>query len=75
MFICTERASANGFTVPSLVLSALPVSEQIAAGVVPTGMLLVGSAPNPDSSKFQAPGLNVGYFGYAFLNGKTVSYQ
>lgn len=75
-FLCTERASANGFTVPSLVLSALPASDQPSQSTpYGTGMLLVGSAPNPESSKFQAPGLDVGYFIYTFLNGKMVSYQ
>jgi uncharacterized protein (TIGR03437 family) len=75
-FICTERASANGFSVPSLVLSALPASDQPSQSTpYGTGMLLVGSAPNPESSKFQAPGLDLGYFIYTFLNGKMVSYQ
>jgi len=75
-FMCTERASANGFTVPSLVLSALPASDQPSLSTpYGTGMLLVGSAPNPESSKFQAPGLDLGYFIYTFLNGKMVNYQ
>jgi uncharacterized protein (TIGR03437 family) len=75
-FICTERAAAQALTVPALVLSALPASQ--AGGSVlgmPTGMLMLGSAPLMEPSKFRATGLDVGYFYYTMLSGKSVTYQ
>jgi len=75
-FLCTERAGAGSFTVPALVLSALPAS-QTGGGMtgVPTGMLLLGSAPLLEPNKFRATGLDLGYFYYTILAGKSVTYQ
>jgi hypothetical protein len=58
------------------VLSALPASQ--AGGSVlgmPTGMLMLGSAPLMEPSKFRATGLDVGYLYYTMLSGKSVAYQ
>ncbi len=68
-FICTERAIARSFTVPSWVLSALPASQQYG------GMLMVGSSPLMERNKFTARGLDVGYFTYQSLSVKPVTFQ
>lgn len=68
-FICTERATARSFTVPSWVLSALPASSQFG------GMLMVGSSPLMERNKFNARGLDIGYFVYFTLTSKTVTFQ
>jgi len=75
-FLCTERAAAGSFTVPSIVLSALPAS-QAGGGLtgVPTGMLILGSEPLREPSKFRAQGLDVGYFTHTILSGKSVTFQ
>jgi uncharacterized protein (TIGR03437 family) len=71
-FVCTERASAGQFTVPSYVLSALPMSEVIQGA--PTGSLnlsIVGGFNNT----FTASGLDFGVFTYSAGTGKQVNYQ
>jgi len=68
-FLCTERAQAGSFTVPSLVLSALPASQPM------SGMLMVGSSPLLEPNKFNARGLDIGYFTYSMLTSKSVTYQ
>lgn len=68
-FICTERAARGSFTVPSWVLSALPPSSPSA------GMLMVGSSPLMERNKFNARGLDIGYFVYFTLASKTVTFQ
>lgn len=68
-FVCTERASAGSFTVPSLVLSALPASG------TEGGMLMVGSSPLMERNKFKAPGLDIGYFSYSSVSAKSVSFR
>jgi len=75
-FVCTERAAALSFSVPSLVLSALPPSPSgSAASGTPAAMLMLGSAPILDQSRFKAPGLDAGFFYYTLLNGKTVTFR
>jgi len=75
-FLCTERAAAGSFTVPAIVLSALPASQP-GGGLtgIPTGMLMLGSAPLMEPNKFKATGLDVGYFTYTILSGKSVTYE
>jgi uncharacterized protein (TIGR03437 family) len=75
-FVCTERAAAGSFTVPSLVLAALPAS-QAGGGLtgMPSGILMVGSSPLMEPNKFKATGLDQGYVTYTTLNGKSVTFQ
>jgi len=75
-FLCTERAAAGSFTVPALVLSALPAS-QAGGGLtgVPAGILMLGTEPLREPAKFRATGLDVGYFYYTTLSGKSVTFQ
>jgi len=68
-FICTERAVAGSFTVPSLVLSALPASDPQG------GMLIVGSSPLMERYKFKASGLDIGYFTYSMWSAKSVTFR
>lgn len=70
-FICTERATVGSFTVASWVLSALPASDPQQQG----GMLMVGSSPLMERNKFNARGLDLGYFNYYTLTSKMVTYQ
>ncbi len=71
MFLCTAPVSAGQFTVPSVVLSALPVSE-VQSGVS-TGLLMLGTTTQP--VKFTATGLDVGNYTASSTFGKTVAYQ
>jgi uncharacterized protein (TIGR03437 family) len=74
-FVCTEKASAGTFSVPSYVLEALPASGNISeSGVsLPGGFLLVGNYPL--SNTFTAPGLDVGYFTHTVVNGINIGYK
>jgi len=75
-FLCTERAGTGSFTVPSIVLAALPAS-QLGGGPtgVPSGILMLGSEPLREPNKFRATGLDAGCFSYTVLSGKSVTYQ
>lgn len=68
MFICYERASANGFTIPSYVLSLLPPSS----GQIP-GFLSVGGATSP--ARFTARDLDAGYITASSTTQKTVTWR
>ena len=70
-FVCTERAGAERFTVPTWVLSALPRIGQ-SQGVA-LGFLSVGSVLEP--ARFQASGLDVGIFNWGTLQARNVNYQ
>lgn len=74
-FVCTEKASAGTFTVPSYVLSALPASGTISIdGISGTGgFLLVGNYPL--SNTFTAPGLDLGFFSETVVDGINVAYK
>jgi len=75
-FVCTERAAAGSFTVPSIVLSALPASQTGGAlAGIPSGILMVGSSPLIEPNKFRATGLDQGYLTYTTLTGKGVTFQ
>lgn len=72
IFVCYENASAAQFTVPSWVLSALPISASV--GGVSTGNLSVGSASS-NPARFTAPNIDIGVFSYSTSTSKGVSYQ
>ncbi len=71
LFLCVSPSSTGTFTVPSYVLSALPVSE-VQSGV-PTGMLLMGSITQPVS--FTATGIDTGSISSQVAIGKMLQYQ
>lgn len=74
-FVCTAPVSAGTFTVPSYVLSALPVSGNITIdGITGTGgFLLFGNYPL--SNTFSAPGLDLGFFAETIVSGINIPYQ
>ena len=64
-FVCTERVEAGRFTIPSLVLSSLPVTrEWTRDDDSPAGSLIVGTQPTAAAARFTAPGIDWGYFTY-----------
>ena len=75
-FVCTERAAAGGFTLPSLVLSALPDTDAPADMMsMPNGMLILGNSLMLGPSRFQAGRLDGGHFTYVVTTGKAVTYK
>ena len=74
-FVCTEKASAGSFTIPSFVLSALPASGTITISGVsgPGGFLLLGNYPL--SNTFSAAGLDLGYFSETVVNGINIPFN
>ena len=69
-FICIERVSAGQFTVPNVVLLALPPSATPQG--TPTGFLSVGSTV---TSTFTAPGIDIGTFISTVSSAKQVAFQ
>ena len=64
-FVCTERVEAGRFTVPSVVLSSLPVTrEWFTDDESPAGSLNVGTQPTAGAARFTASGIDWGYFTY-----------
>lgn len=70
LFTCTEKISAGQFTVPNVVLLALPPSANLSG--VPAGTLSVGSSV---SSTFTAPNIDIGLFTSSVSTSKSVAYQ
>jgi hypothetical protein len=73
-FTCTERASAGFFSVPAIVLSALPASTVSAQGVS-TASLSVGQTQAANAPRFNAPGLDLGQVTHSTFHFKNVNYQ
>ncbi len=65
VFQCTAPASANAIQIPSYVLSWLPTTSS-SVGLL--SVLTIGQG------RFQAPGLEVGYFSYVIGGGAAVQY-
>ncbi len=75
-FVCTERVEAGRFTVPSVVLSSLPVTREWTSDEEsPTGSLIVGTQPTAEAARFVAPGIHWGYFTYIDLELEVVRYE
>jgi hypothetical protein len=74
-FVCTEKASAATFSVPSYVLGMLPVSGNVTQSGVSLagGFLLVGNFPL--SNPFTVPGLDVAFFTHTVVNGINIPYK
>lgn len=74
-FACIAPADAGSFSVPSWVLSALPASgNDPATAGTPVGFLVVANTL-PQPARFQATGIDVGFFNWAALQIKNVKYQ
>jgi uncharacterized protein (TIGR03437 family) len=65
LFTCTERNSVGSFSIPTYVLSWMPVNS------LPTGLLAVSDLVQ---SRFSASGLDAGYFNYQAGFGKNVQF-
>jgi len=74
-FVCAAGDVDNGsFTVPTWVLSALPASglgTDIPAPVAFLGVFTTLPAP----TRFQAPGIDIGYFNWGAVQMKNVNFQ
>lgn len=72
-FVCVAPSSAGQLTVPSIVLSSLPPSQDIQGA--PTGAIIVSSSPTSDAGRFTASGLDGGVLSYSTSLLKTLSFQ
>lgn len=72
---CTAQGASGTYTIPSWVLSALPVTGTLTeSGItVSNGFLLMGLYP--EFSSFSAPGLDLGFFSNLVLSGQNAQYQ
>jgi hypothetical protein len=73
-FQCAVEADAGTFTVPAWLLSALPASGQDPSTGVPVGFLALASTL-PQPTRFEAKGVDVGFFNWAELQTTTVVYK
>ncbi|HLK49731.1 MAG TPA: hypothetical protein VKT49_16425 [Bryobacteraceae bacterium] len=74
IFLCSEERSKGSFTIPSFVLSALPVPSAAGSNTAP-GRGYIFLASHPLDNSFTAPGLDVGFFRDISIESKPVSYQ
>ena len=73
---CMERASAGRFTIPSWLLSTLPASSGLFPGTsLPKGMVGISTYTIVEPARFQAQGIDVGYFGYEVMTFKLAAFQ
>jgi hypothetical protein len=74
-----ERASAGRFTIPSWLLSTLPASSGLFPGTsgtsLPRGIVNFSTYTIVEPARFQAEGIDVGYFGYEVINFKFAAFQ
>ncbi|PWU00287.1 MAG: hypothetical protein C5B51_25505 [Terriglobia bacterium] len=74
-FTCTARVSDGSFTVPPVVLLALPPSSSIpGSNIVTPGTLVVSSYANPQTFG-PPPGIEVAGIAAVFVYGGSVTYQ
>ena len=74
-FVCVAGDADNGsFTVPAWVLSALPPSGLATDIPAPLGFLAIG-ATGTSVSRFQAPGIDIGYITWSEVQVKNVNFQ
>jgi len=73
-FVCVAGDADNGsFTVPAWVMSTLPASGLGTDIPAPVGFLALATGNTP--VRFQAPGIDIGYFSWAAVQVKNVNYQ
>ncbi len=74
IFTCTAKAADGQFTIPALVLSALPPSSSSSVGgiSIPTGSLSVASG---SFGNFTATGIDYGVISSSVSSSKGVTYQ
>ena len=74
-FLCTERASAGRFTVPSWVLSAMMRSQFDSDLGIPLGVLFVMNSLLDSESSFRAPGMDAGRLQYLQGQMRYIEYR
>jgi hypothetical protein len=72
---CMERASAGRFTIPSWLMAMLPASGVLPGTSIPKGIVIFGTYSILGPTRFQAQGLDVGFFGYQLITFKSASFQ
>jgi hypothetical protein len=70
--MCVERAEAGKLTIPGWMVSTLPVSGT--DGGVSVGFLAFVTTLN-QPTRFQAPGLDLGFFNWANIQASNVTFQ
>jgi hypothetical protein len=73
-FQCLAPAETGSFIVPAWVLSALPPSGIDPTVNLPVAFLMVGTTP-PQPTRFQATGIDVGFFNWIEFQAKNSTYQ
>jgi hypothetical protein len=75
-FVCTASAADNGvITVPAWVLSALPASGLATDIPAPLAFLALATTTPDAATRFQAPGIDAGFFNWFTLQLKNVNFQ
>jgi uncharacterized protein (TIGR03437 family) len=74
-FVCNAPIDSGTFTVPSTVLLSISPNTPWTFEGSPTGVLFVGAVPVGNGVKFEAPGIDIGYFHYANWVFKNVDFQ
>jgi hypothetical protein len=73
-FECRQTIDAGSFTVPSRILSALPVTASGPLSL-PLGSFFVGTSLYGDATHFEAPGIDIGHLTFTEYFSKPVRYQ
>jgi uncharacterized protein (TIGR03437 family) len=74
-FTCTARVSDGSFTVPPIVLLALPPSAPITGTTITVPGTLIVTNVSSFTSTFQASGIDLGAISSAFIYGGSATYQ
>jgi hypothetical protein len=74
-FTCTARVSDGTFTVPPIVLLALPPSGAAPGTTITIPGFLIVTSFSSYASTFQASGIDLGAIGSAFIYGGSATYQ
>jgi hypothetical protein len=72
-FVCTAPAPAGQFSVPAIVLSALPASTTTQG--VSTASLSVAQTQGANAPRFTASGIDIGLVTHSTFHTKQVNYQ
>jgi uncharacterized protein (TIGR03437 family) len=72
-FLCTATPEQGFLEIPADILSNLPAS--LGSGASSTALLYVGTSPLPETSRFEAAGLDFGAVTPVVMRGKPISVQ
>jgi uncharacterized protein (TIGR03437 family) len=75
LFQCIAPTSAGSFTVPTVVLAALPSTTGGAGSLYPTGYLMVGPASGGVKVNPSPSGLDAAYLFYHYVQGSNMVWQ